>query len=173
MRNPESMLPKILLLALVLAVAGPAVADTEAQPLFRIERSKNTKLVQYDARVRDDGNLDPDDPVDAYWRRASGTRKELKWLQRRAAYGFSVHWDEDRAALELEMKAPIGRRVRIARVGSSWQAQTRIDGRPCRIDRIYVKSIERRFRLPKVEYIDFGGTDLETGEPRTERYAPD
>ena len=92
-----------LLLSLVFAASGPAVANTRTQPLFRIERSKNANVVQYDARLRDDGSLDRDDPIDAYWLRlaSTGERKELKWLARKAAYGFDVHWQED-GAVELE-----------------------------------------------------------------------
>ena len=175
MRAPRRKLSLALALTACLAVAAPAAADPGVQPLFRIERSKNANVVQYDARVQEDGSLDPAEPIDVYWLRlaGSGKRKELKWLQRRVAYGFSVHWAVDGSALELEMVVPIGRRVEVVRSGDAWQARTPIDGRPCHIERIYVKSTERRFLPPKVEYIDFAGSDVETGERRTERYTPD
>ena len=114
MLSPDPNLMRILVLAV--AVSAAVAAEADGQPLFRSERSKNANVVQYDARVQEDGSLDPDEPVDAYWRRASGRRKELKWLQRQMAYGFAVHWNPDRTGLELEMKAPIGRRVQIVRV---------------------------------------------------------
>jgi hypothetical protein len=161
-------------LLLAFAAASPAAAVTKTESLFRIERSKNANVVQYDARVREDGSLDRGDPIDAYWLRlaSTGKRKELKWLARKAAYGFDVHWQSD-GGLELEMVAPIGRRVRVVRTAEGWEARTRIDGRECRIGRIFVRSVERRFRLPKVAYVDFAGTDLASGEARTERYVPD
>ncbi|MGI9592268.1 MAG: DUF4833 domain-containing protein [Myxococcota bacterium] len=174
MQRPRGPIAAILLLALVLAAAASAAAETTSQPLFRIERSKNANIVQYDARVRGDGSLDRKEPVDAYWLRlaSTGERKELKWLARRAAYGFDVDWQKN-GSLELDMVAPIGRRVRVVKTPDGWEARTRIDGRESRIERIYVKSRERSFRLPKVEFIDFAGTDVESGEQRSERYVPD
>ena len=174
MQRPRGPIAAIPFLMLVLAAAAPATAETTSQPLFRIERSKNANVVQYDARVRSDGNLDRKEPVDAYWLRlaSTGERKELKWLARRAAYGFEVDWQKD-GSLELDMVAPIGRRVRVLKTANGWEARTRIDGRESRIERIYVKSQERRFRLPKVDFIDFAGVDVESGEPRSERYVPD
>jgi hypothetical protein len=172
-RNACRIAP-VLLLALALAAAAEAAAEPRAQPLFRIERSKNANVVQYDARVLDDGSLDPDEPVDAYWLRlaSTGERRELKWLARKAAYGFEVHWRAG-GAIELEMVAPIGRRLHVVKTGDGWQARTRIDGRECTIERIFVTSVERRFRLPSVASIDFAGTDVETGEKRTEHFVPD
>jgi len=174
MFRPARMLAPLVSLALASAIAASATAGTRAEPLFRIERSKNANVVQYDARVRSDGRLDREEPVDAYWLRlaSSGERKELKWLARKAAYGFDVDWRDD-GSLELEMVAPIGRRVHVLETEDGWQARTRIDGRVCRIERIYVKSRERRFGLPSVEFIDFAGVDIESGETRTEHYVPD
>lgn len=174
MSRPAAVITAALLLLPGLAAALPATAGLRAEPLFRIERSKNANVVQYDALVRADGSLDRDEPVDAYWLRLAsrGERKELKWLARTAAYGFEVHWRDD-GGVELEMVAPIGRRVHVVRTDAGWQARTRIDGRECRIRRIFVQSRERRFLPPRVEWIDFAGTDAETGEGCEERYVPD
>lgn len=161
-----------LLAALALGLlAGPAAADS--QPLFRIERSKNANVVQYDGRVRADGSLDPDDPIDAYWLRLAkdGRRKELKWTQL-PAYGFSTAWQDEGRTLEIKMRAPIGRRVFVTRDGDVWRAYTRIDGRDAWIDRIFIESREGLL-LPTVVHIDFEGTDVATGEKRTERFVPD
>jgi len=168
----------LLLLAATLAgliLVGPAAADPTSQPLFRIERSKNANVVQYDARVLADGHLDRDEPVDAYWLRFArdGGRKELNWLQRTAAYGFDVHWQDPGTGVELEMVAPIGRRVQVVPGPDGWEARTRIDGRTCRIDRIFVQSIERSLLPPKVEYIDFAGREVGSAEPCAERFVPD
>jgi hypothetical protein len=37
------------------------------QPLFIIERSKNSNVVHYDARLTADGELAAEEPVIAYW----------------------------------------------------------------------------------------------------------
>jgi len=154
-------------------LASPVDAqEVIGEPLFRIERSKNANVVQYDAVLRSDGALDRENPIDAYWLRLAkdGSRKELSWLQHRA-YGFSHQWSEDGKTLELEMAAPIGRKIEIVRDGDAWRARTVIDGRPSWIEQIYVQS--KKILIGRsVEHVDFAGIDVETGEQRTERFVP-
>jgi hypothetical protein len=160
-------------LGLALLAVPAGAEERTAQSLFRIERSKNANVVQYDARVRADGSLDRDEPIDAYWLRLAkdGRRKELSWLHRRA-YGFSTRWREDGETLEMKMTAPIGRRLEVVMVDDTYRVRTRIDGRPAWVERIFVQSKERLL-LPKVVYIDLRGTDVESGETRSERFVPD
>lgn len=40
--------------------------ERETEHLFRIERSKNVNIVQYDAQLTQKGKLDPEKPVMAY-----------------------------------------------------------------------------------------------------------
>jgi len=169
-------LPRFLALAAALLVALPCVVwaeDDATAPLFRIERSKNANVVQYDVQLRTDGRLDPKEPVVAYWIRLekAGQRKDLSWLQRRFAYGFDTDYNRETGVATLHMKADIGREIRVVRGDEDYRAELVIDGRPAYIERIFIQSIEGGV-LPEVEYIDFWGTDLETGEPRYERFEP-
>lgn len=163
----------LALLGAAAAASAPANGVAE-QPLFRLERSKNANVVQYGARVGSHGRLDAEQPVVGYWVRLAedGRRKELSWIQWRFAYGFDVAYDPEADVAVMEMNADIGRRVRITRQGDAYRAVTRIDGRPAFIEKLFVQSIEGGWR-PKVEYIDFVGADVETGEPRRERFVPD
>jgi hypothetical protein len=150
-----------------------AVVDAQSslsEPLFRIERSKNANVVQYDARVQADGDLDRQDPVDAYWLRlaSDGDRKELTWIQKTGAYGFSTRWIDGGATLELDIAADIERTIEVVRDDGAWRARCRIDGRPAWIERIFVQS-EKALIGSKVVHIDFAGIDVETGERLTER----
>ena len=65
-------------------------AELDRQGLFRIERSKNANIIQYDAQVRPDGKLDKKNPVVGYWIRLAeqGQEQELTWLQNKFAFGF-------------------------------------------------------------------------------------
>lgn len=157
------------LAAFVLASAVNAQTP-ETEPLFRIERSKNANVVQYDAVLQPDGSLDRDNPVDAYWLRLAkdGSRKELTWIQRSGAYGFSTRWIDDGATLELDMSAAIERAVEVVKVDGGWRARCRIDGRPAWVERIFVQT-EKGLVGRKIVHIDFAGVDVETGERRTER----
>jgi predicted small lipoprotein YifL len=47
--------------------AAPTAVQKKTQPLFIIEHSKDANVVQYDARLTADGNLDPKEPVIVYW----------------------------------------------------------------------------------------------------------
>jgi hypothetical protein len=76
-------------------LASPAAAQTRTSPLFTIERSKNANVVHYDARLTADGELDPKEPVIAYWIRLAedGRREELSWIEKKKAYGFTIKPD--------------------------------------------------------------------------------
>lgn len=167
---------RVAVLCAVLATAPWAAADLEdarTAPLFQIERSKNANVVQYDVQLRADGRLDPKEPVIVYWLRLAkdGQRKELSWIQRRFAYGFDTRFDAETGVATLRMKADLGRDIRVVRGEDGYRAELSIDGRPAHVDRIFIHSIEGGV-LPEVEYIDFWGTDPDTGETRYERFEP-
>jgi len=58
---------KLLLIAAMLYPAMVFADDRAHDALFRIERNKNANIVQYDARVAEDGKLDSKQPVVGYW----------------------------------------------------------------------------------------------------------
>lgn len=142
-------------------------------PLFTIERSKNANVVRYDIRLTPEGTPDPDRPIIGYWLRMAedGRRKPLKWIEKKLAYGFTAKYDGREDAVFLEMVADTKRPIRVHRHEGLYRAETRIEGRPAFIRRVYVKSRETGF-LPAVDYIDFYGSDVETGAPRHERQVP-
>ena len=57
-------------------------------PLFKIERSKNKNIVQYDACLLQNNNISESDPVHAYWVLANGKREELGLVENKEAYGI-------------------------------------------------------------------------------------
>lgn len=146
-------------------------AESAQQPVFRLERSKNSKVVQYDVRLGSDGRARAEDPITAYWLREDGSTARLTRLQW-IAYGFKARCSHRCDVVTLEMKAPVGRRIRVRWVDGRYRAETEIAGQPAVIQRIYIKSTERRFLWPRVDYIDFAGTDIATGAALEERYKP-
>jgi hypothetical protein len=165
---------RLLLIALTLSLATAPVpaAETTAQRLFHIERNTNANIVVYDALVLPDGNLQPKDPVAVYWLRLAedGARKDLKGIEKKMAYGFSVR-ERDGDRLVLDMKADIGRDVVVDAVADTFRAMIEIDGRQVILEKIYIFAKESGF-LPSVEYLELFGRDLETGESRYEKYLP-
>ena len=136
--------------ALALAVsAAPTVIGSEADPraerLFRIERSKNANVVVYDAILTEDGLLRSKKPVEAYWLALAkdGQRKELSRIQKRFAYGFKARF-LDADTVVMNMAADIGRDITVDVVDGKPRALTDIDGVEAVLNRIYVKSIEKK-----------------------------
>ena len=81
---------KIASTLIIALVALPAFADElRQQALFKIERSKNANIVQYDVRVDENGKLAKKKPVIAYWIRPGKEERirQLNWIQRTFAYG--------------------------------------------------------------------------------------
>jgi hypothetical protein len=145
----------------------------EIEPLFRIERSKNANVVQYDAQLTPEGKLKPEKPVIAYWiMNANGGEKEdLNWVEKKIAYGFSVEYDTKGDFWIMDLVADIQRKIKVYKA-NGYRAEILIDGRPAFIDRIYIKSIEGGVR-PKVKYMEFFGKGIKTGSNLYEPGPPD
>jgi Domain of unknown function (DUF4833) len=142
-------------------------------PLFTIERSKNANVIRYDIRLTPERTPDPERPVIGYWLRMAedGRKRPLKWIEKQLAYGFEARYDSQQDVIFMEMVADTERPIRVYRHDGLYRAETRIGGRPAFIHSIYVKSTETGL-LPRVDFIDFHGIDVETGEPRHERHIP-
>jgi hypothetical protein len=167
--------PRQIILLLALALPLSALADDvepTPQRLFHIERNKNTNIVVYDAMVLPDSNLAEDDPVIVYWLKLAegGHRKDLKGIEKKMAYGFSVESREGNR-LVIEMKADVGRNLVVDIHEGVYRAFMEIDGRQALLDKIYIFAKET-LMLPSVKYLELFGTDVETGDEVYERFEP-
>ncbi|HLK64747.1 MAG TPA: DUF4833 domain-containing protein [Bryobacteraceae bacterium] len=160
---------------LLTAAAGLFAASIEGRqaPLFVIERSTNANVVHYDANIRPDGDLDPRQPISAYWVMAAvdGHREELTSLEKARAYGFTIEPDRDSKGYRLRLVSQKQREIEIVREGNSVRAEATIDGRRARLDKMYV-STHKVLAVPTVKYIDLFGVDLATGQSVSERVTP-
>lgn len=143
------------------------------EPLFRIERSKNANIIQYDAQIGPDGKLDSKQPIVAYWVRLAeeGQVKPLSWLQRKFAFGFDADYDPVSDSASMEMEVDIGRSITVVRDGDTYRARTTIGRWDAFLDRIYIKA-HKHGLLITVEYVDVFGHDVNTGEERFEHFVP-
>lgn len=146
-------------------------AEPGQQRVFKIERSKNSKVVQYDVQLGSDGRASADDPMVAYWLRENGSTKPLTGLQW-TAYGFDASCSESCELITLEMKADVGRRILMRWVDGRYRAETDIACQAAVIQRIYIKSTARRFLWPRVDHVDFANTQIATGASLAERFEP-
>lgn len=163
-----------ILVCIVLVVPSKSFSkDLETRHLFRIERSKNANIVQYDVQLTPDGKIYSKEPVIAYWIRLAkdGQRKELSSTQRRWAYGFQTRYDAKCNFAILEMRAKIGRKIKVYALDGVYCGEIRIDGQPAFIEKIYITTIEGGM-FPKVQSIGLYGKDTLTCEDRYENIKP-
>ncbi len=163
-----------ILVCVVMVVPSKSFSkDLETRHVFRIERSKNANIVQYDVQLTPDGKIYSKEAVIAYWIRLAkdGQRKELSSTQRRWAYGFKTKYDAKGNFAILEMRAKIGRKIKVYAVDGVYRGETRIDDQPAFIEKIYITTIEGGM-LPKVQSIGLYGKDILTGEDRYENIKP-
>lgn len=163
----------LLTFTLLCDVALLQADEPVRQPLFKIERNTNTNIVQYDVQVGANGKLDSKTPVVAYWIRHAeqGQKEELSWIQRKFAYGFKSRFDRQSDTVSLEMAADIGRTIRVQKYKGSYRAMADIDGKPSRIEKIYIHASGKGMST-SVDFIELHGVNLDTKDKAYERLVP-
>ena len=162
------------LFAVLVLLAVPAAAQIKTMPLFIIERSTNANVVHYDARLAADGNLDPEEPVVAYWvlLAEDGRRKNLGWIEKRKAYGFTIKPDVSTNSYTMTLVADPKHLITVKQEKDVFSAEAVINGRPAVLEKLYINASEGFFG-PTVLYIEVYGKDLQTGEMLREKLVPE
>ena len=168
-------IPRRAALRAFAAFATTAVSSSAApvsQPLFRIARSKNANIVQYDAIEVAPRRLELRQPVVGYWIMLAekGQREELTSLEQRA-YGFRIHAEREGLSYLMVLRAVPDRSIRVFHWNGRWIAQLRLQNKNAVLERVFVSSEEGAL-LPRVRWIDLFGHDIVTGAPLTERLTP-
>jgi Domain of unknown function (DUF4833) len=166
-------MPALALLALSRIVLGWAATDACPAHLFVIERSKNANIVVYDANRGPAGDLESSEPVVVYWllNGQSDKREDLTRVQRDRAYGVEATPGDSPGTYSLVFKADGKRRLTVCTLNGCPVATTPINNRNGTLRRLFVQSKEDSV-LPKVEYIEFFGESVDTGEPLYEKFVP-
>jgi hypothetical protein len=153
----------------LLGIAGLAMAQDRAVPLFTIEKSSNANRVQYEARVMADGHLDPKQPVVAYWIMAAenGRRQELNLLERAKAYGFTLHRDGP-DSYRLWVVSHREKEIHVFLDGATVRAEAVIGGKVALVEKIFIQ-MHKSFMLSLPDFGEMFGFDRETGEKRVEK----
>jgi hypothetical protein len=161
------------LFALLALLVLPATAQIKTSPLFIIERSKNANVVHYDARLTAEGELDPKEPVIAYWvlLAKDGSREKLNWIEKKKAYGFTMKADPSVKGYTMTLVAAPGKQITVKREKETVRAEAVINGRPAVLEKLYINASDG-LTGPKVQYIEVHGKDLQTGEKLREKMVP-
>jgi len=159
--------------AILALMVLPATAQIKTSPLFIIERSKNANVVHYDARLTADGELDPKEPVIAYWVLIAkdGRREKLNWIEKKKAYGFTIKPDPSVNSYKMTLVAAPEKQITVKKEKETVRAEAVINGRPASLEKMYINASDG-LTGPKVQYIEVHGKDLQTGEKLREKMVP-
>lgn len=163
----------LLIIALALTHAILVAGETERQSLFKIERSKNANIIQYDAQIGPDGKLNNKEPVIGYWIRLAeqGQVKKLSWVQRTFAFGFKTKFHKNSNSATIEMVADIGQPIQVRFQDGQYRAIVELDGQSSELDTIFIQAHGKGISV-NVEYVDIFGKDLTTGAKTYARIIP-
>jgi hypothetical protein len=156
-------------------IAGEAFAQT-TQTLFTLGRNKNDNKVYYEARITNDGLLDAEEPVHAYWidwaKDSTGkTVEELSLLERNMVYGCKVNRRENGRHVEITIVSYPDKVITVSLQNGKATAQAIIDGRVCYLDSIFIRYRETRM-FPKVTAIELFGRSVKGNAPSYESIKP-
>lgn len=139
--------------------------------LFYVQRSTNSNTVIYDVNLLPDKTIDAEDPVSVYWIRYAekGQKKKLNYIERVLAYGVNCKPSHDNTFL-LHFNASESKEVLVTLdTKGQARAQMTINKQKSYLEKIFVTVTEGGWRFPRVNYVEFFGTDLVTGQKTYEK----
>lgn len=143
--------------------------------LFYIQRNHNENTIMYDALFTKNGDLNPEKPIDAYWMRyqEDSTRKELKWLDKKA---YGIEWesiDGKPGDFDVELVADESRNFTLKQIAPNKAVlYTTINNLPAEIEHLWIQA-DNSGMWPTVLYIELFGFDVETKKPVYEKMIMD
>lgn len=171
---------KLVLLCATLGVAAasPGYGQSLCAPqypvpndegvVFFIQRSGNSNTIVYVANQLADGAIDPDDPVEGYWRYLSGSGRKgpLRFLESQLAFGVNV---KPLAGQPGKFSASLNAAPNIkVRLEPTPDGQVRavmpVANREAQLICVFVEWREGLGGIPNVVHVDFHGLTLDGAE---------
>ncbi len=143
--------------------------------LFYIQRTHNANTIVYDANFDENGILDTENPVKAYWIRFAekGQKMPLRSYERWMAYGIKAK-KEEKSPYDYRLYLSASSKVKLwLKQTGPYQAEviTIIDGKPAKLERMFA-TLDESGWIPKVKYGEFFGYDLATGKKAYQKVFP-
>ncbi len=155
-----------------LIVARPDLpVPSDPGMLFYVQQAIDKNILVYAARRRPDGPLDPEEPVEVFWRRYNddgGNRRTISFFERLFAFGVRAQaLPESRFSVRIAGYPYRDATVEIGPDGRP-RALYAVGTRTIRV--VYAYAMAEKTRLiPKVHYVDIHGFDVDSGEAVRER----
>jgi len=158
---------KAVILSIPLILLGSSAYAQSKESLFKIERNKNSNVVQYDANIDSNGVIDAENPIDAYWimNEKGGAREEIMAFEKKA-YGYKITKKKDH--YDLRLNAVKNKEIKVFLSSGAAKAQIKIGGQDAYLSKVYVFAKEGAL-LPKVLYYTLTGNDVKTGAEVSEK----
>ncbi|KAG7390278.1 hypothetical protein PHYPSEUDO_008416 [Phytophthora pseudosyringae] len=144
----------------------PLIADKfNKNVAFVVYRNKNKNVVVYAVNIREDGTLDPENPLDVYWimfEQEGAPREELNMIERNTAYGATVKPREGHPGeFEVTLTSLKDRVIYLSVVDGKPVGRGSINGNDgCTLERVFVYSTTS-WGMPKVQHLEIHGKDTE------------
>ena len=177
----RSSLPALLTWVLLATLPPTSAVAQSGQPtltfpvpsgvsnqLFYLQRDPNTNTVIYQLNVNSAGQVDEDEPINAFWIRydEQGQRKDLNYIQRKFAYGLTARKVAPEK-YELKFAAYDKLPFYLMKSGAdkAFHVFTVIANKQIVLTRVYLRIEGGTFWVPNVRYIEFKGWNAATREP--------
>ncbi|WP_349358149.1 DUF4833 domain-containing protein [Stappia sp.] len=143
----------------------------EPNMLFYLQRSTNPNTIVYAAQFREDGRLDPREPVVAYWRRfnTTGERKPLKMMEDAFAFGVRAQATGDPDVFDLYVVSYPERKATVRLVEPGRAELVLQSGRHAMRPLYAYVDVDESGLVPSVRKVVVLGRDAETGKALVER----
>lgn len=146
----------------------------EKGQLFYLQRDPDSNTIVY-ALNSDNGAINEDNPVSAYWIRYSenGQKKDLSFIQRSMAYGIRHKMTApDTFELHIQAYKPLLITLAPHPQTGKYQATVQMKNKKIILDRIFVRIKGGSFFKPNVQYIEIFGRNMENHRKVSHRFSP-
>ena len=150
-----------------------ALEENKGKILFKIERSRDPDEIWYTVNLNQNGSLNQDMPVKAFWVRKNDNNEiePLTRIQKRFGYGIRAMDSENSRDNEWHFQlAAYKNQIFILKRSSDFQYKvfTLSEGKEIEVERIFVEFDGGSFLAPKISEVKLTGIDLNTGGEITE-----
>jgi len=142
--------------------------------LFNIDRSRSADIVMYDVNLDNDGILDHNRPIRAYWikRTENNQLQPLTLLEEKLGYGLDFSFVTDDVC-HFEFVSSSVRTFELRRdQNNTYKVYTTSNQMNIEVNSIYVKFANKSLWFPVVAEVELHGIDTESGKPFEEIFYP-
>jgi hypothetical protein len=165
----------ILLPKFLVAQDGYPKPTKTNKSLFYIQRNHNKNTIMYDAKFDENGMLNKECPVDAYWIRyeEKGQRLNLRKLEKWMVFGINCE-KTIRDGYDYKVNLSASKKISLyLRQVELFKAEIHIElkGEMFKLEHIYARLFEGSW-LPKPKYAEIFGYNLSDGKPFYKKINP-